>query len=166
LLTPNVISDFDIIEFNPMFADVHNRIHFNLSLSNRVIDNSEINLDTPGCIKKPRIKWKPNKANDFIHVLIDDHNDVLVNINNVLDEFDNRTQVSKPKVNGLVNDLCNFMCNTASTVFGTNSENRHHNKNNSNSKPWFTKDCKTKRDAFHGVKNKFKLTSLTRRNFY
>ena len=159
LLTPNlfdVISDFDIIEFNPMFADVHNRIHFNLSLSNRVIDNSEINLDTPGCIKKPRIKWKPNKANDFIHVLIDDHNDVLVNINNVLDEFDNRTQVSKPKVNGLVNDLCNFMCNTASTVFGTNSENRHHNKNNSNSKPWFTKDCKTKRDAFHGVKNKFK----------
>jgi hypothetical protein len=29
-------------------------------------------------------------------------------------------------------------------------------KNNSNSKPWFTKDCKTKRDAFHGVKNKYK----------
>ena len=40
--------------------------------------------------------------------------------------------------------------------FGTNSKNRHHNKNYSNSKPWFTKDCKTKRDAFHGVKNKYK----------
>jgi hypothetical protein len=117
----------DIIDFNPMFSDVHKRIHFNLSLPNRVIDNSEINLDTTGCIKKPRIKWKPNKANGFIQVLIDDHNDVLVNINNVLDEFDNGTQVSKPKLNGLINDLCNFMCNTASTVFGTNSKNRHHN---------------------------------------
>ena len=53
---------------------------------------------------------------------------VYIILNNVLDEFDNGTQVSKPKVNGLVNDLCNFMCDTASTVFGTNSKNRHHNK--------------------------------------
>jgi hypothetical protein len=30
------------------------------------------------------------------------------------------------------------------------------NYSNNNSKPWFTKDCKTKRDAFHGVKNKYK----------
>jgi len=76
LLTPHlfdVISDFDIIDFNSMFSDVHNIIHFNLSLPNKVIDNSKINLDTPGCIKKPRIKWKPNKANDCIQVLIDDH---------------------------------------------------------------------------------------------
>jgi hypothetical protein len=82
-------------------------------------------------LKKTRIKWKLNKVNDFIQVLTDDHNDVLVNINNVLDEFDNGTLVSKPKVSGLVNDLCNFICNTASTVFGTNNKNRHHNKNNS-----------------------------------
>ena len=47
-------------------------------------------------------------------------------------------------------------CNTARTVFGTNSKTQHHNKKNSNSKPWFTKDCKTKRGAFHGVKNKYK----------
>jgi hypothetical protein len=82
-------------------------------------------------LKKTRIKWKLNKVNDFIQVLTDDHNDVLVNINNVLDEFDNGTLVSKPKVSGLVNNLCNFICNTASTVFGTNNKNRHHNKNNS-----------------------------------
>ena len=53
LLTPNlfdVISDFDIIDFNPMFSDVHNRIHFSLSLPNRVIDNSEINFYTPGLL--------------------------------------------------------------------------------------------------------------------
>jgi hypothetical protein len=54
-----------------MFSVV-NLVIFNLSLPYRVIDNSEINLDTPGCIKKTRIKWKPNKANDFIQVLIDD----------------------------------------------------------------------------------------------
>ena len=54
LLTPNlfdVISDFAIIDFNPMFSDVHNRIYFSVSLPNRV-DNSDINLDTFGCIKK------------------------------------------------------------------------------------------------------------------
>ena len=57
LLTPNlfdVISDFAIIDFNPMFSDVHNRIYFSLSLPNRV-DNSDINLDTSGCIKKKHV---------------------------------------------------------------------------------------------------------------
>jgi hypothetical protein len=56
------------------------------------------------------------------------HQHIFLDIYENLDEFDNGTLVSKPKVSGLVNDLCNFMCNTASTVFGTNSKNRHHDK--------------------------------------
>ena len=52
----------------------------------------------------------------------------------------------------MVSKLCCFLNDSANTVFGKRKQCRSFK---SGSKPWFTKECDVKRDAFHDIKNKY-----------
>jgi hypothetical protein len=41
----NIITDFEIIDFNPMFSDVHNRVH--LTLTGEGENNQQSPIDNP-----------------------------------------------------------------------------------------------------------------------
>jgi len=59
-LSPNIIdiiTDFEIIDFNPMLSDVHNRVHLTLTVEGEnnqqnPIDNANINT---------RVRWRSHK---------------------------------------------------------------------------------------------------------
>ena len=58
----NIITDFEIIDFNPMFSEVYNRVHLTLTvegenIQQNPIDNANIN---------PRVRWRSHKVNEFI----------------------------------------------------------------------------------------------------
>ena len=62
LLSLNIITDFEIIDFNPMFSEVYNRVHLTLTvegenIQQNPIDNANIN---------PRVRWRSHKVNEFI----------------------------------------------------------------------------------------------------
>jgi hypothetical protein len=48
-----------------------------------------------------------------------------------------------------------YTINTASIVFGPEN-NKPGKSGTCNNKPWFTRECKTKRDNFHRTRDKFK----------
>ena len=74
LLSPNIINiitDFEIIDFNPMFSDVHNRVH--LTLTGEGENNQQSPIDNPNM--NPRVRWRSQDSNillksHFLHIYI------------------------------------------------------------------------------------------------
>ena len=65
------ICEFDVIDYNPMFSDAHNRLHFSIIASPPIQNNSN-NKNTI-----TYIKWNSEKAENFTRSLINDNNGVL-----------------------------------------------------------------------------------------
>ena len=74
-------------------------------------------------------------------------------INNFLSDI-NHTTVTAEQVNKLISDISSTFTSSADTVFGAREQVRRNYNNNN--KPWFNKECKQKRDAFHKVQNKYR----------
>ncbi|CAG2208537.1 DLL [Mytilus edulis] len=112
----DITSDFGIVDFNPMFSDVHNRLYFSFSFpSSNSLNNSHnhtINSNT-------YIRWDSTKTDDFTQVLTNDTGSSLQQLNDILNSIEIDTATSE-SVNGLVNDLGRVLLDTAETVFGSN----------------------------------------------
>ena len=129
-----------------MFSDVHNRLHFCVSLSagSDKVGNSK-NKNT--C--KERVKWNQRKADDFLKVLRDDSElNVLQNIDDKLMNVEH-SHMTLDQENSIVNDLCLFYNESTTSAFGT-----HNLKTNfkDDCKHWFTKECSIKRVHFMRLK--------------
>jgi hypothetical protein len=74
-------------------------------------------------------------------------------INNILSDI-NHTTVTAEQVNKLISDISSTFTSSADTVFGAREQVRRNYNNNN--KPWFNKECKQKRDAFHKINNKYR----------
>ena len=123
LLSPNIINiitDFEIIDFNPMFSDVHNRVHLTLTVEGE--NNQHNPIDNPNI--NPRVRWRSHKVNEFIQVINDDPHNTLNEINNTLNEVGDSTHVTVEQVNSILNDLGTLLVNSATTVFGVNKQER------------------------------------------
>ncbi|XP_071136947.1 uncharacterized protein [Mytilus edulis] len=142
----NYITNFNVLDFDPMISDVHNRIHFTLSFQTL----KQVNPKNINDLDHTKIKWNPVHANQFQQVL----SNRLGEIDSALDDLDSNQNITTEQVNIVVNDLGNVLTQTASSVLG-NSNIRSYKSSNSN-KPWFDRACRGKRDAFHQVKAKFK----------
>ncbi|CAG2218347.1 unnamed protein product [Mytilus edulis] len=109
----DITSDFGIVDFNPMFSDVHNRLYFSFSFpSSNSLNNSHnhtINSNT-------YIRWDSTKTDDFTQVLTNDTGSSLQQLNDILNSIEIDTATSE-SVNGLVNDLGRVLLDTAETVF-------------------------------------------------
>ncbi|CAG2247210.1 unnamed protein product [Mytilus edulis] len=127
------IVDFEVIEFNPMFSDVHCRLHFSIDSAPPVALKTEQNNNKGNT----HIKWNPQKAPEFEQMLSDDTDQVLQQVNGVLDHV-NIDDVTPEQINGILHDVGSSLMNTASSVFG--SRKRKQEKR-SDFKPWFNTDC-------------------------
>ena len=78
----------------------------------------------------------------------------LGEIDNRLSELDKNQNITPELVNNVVNDLGIMFTQSASSVLG-NSNTRQFKSNHSN-KPWFDKNCREKRNAFHEVRAKYR----------
>jgi len=152
ILSPNVfdiVSEFEVVDFNPMFSDVHNRLHFSFELG-----QSQGDPNTQQNVNKGSITSGGNSTNlmSLTRCLLTTGN-VLQQVNGVLDSLNTGT-VTPDQVNSVLDDIGATLINTASIVFGP--ENSKPGKSGTyNNKPWFTRECKTKRDNFHRARDKF-----------
>ncbi len=107
-----LISDFEVLEFDPLFSDVHCALVLELptrSLSDRHMDDTRDN--TPSVTRLRR--WNNTKAREFRDSIDSD----IVNsiLDNVTDTSDRNTC---DVINETVEELTNLLLNTASNVFG------------------------------------------------
>ena len=79
ILSPNVFdvdseSEYEVVDFNSMFSDVSNRLHFSFDLG-----KSQGDPNTQQNVKKSStcVRWKPHKSNEFNQMLGDDTGNVL-----------------------------------------------------------------------------------------
>ncbi|CAG2254109.1 unnamed protein product [Mytilus edulis] len=81
----DITSDFGIVDFNPMFSDVHNRLYFSFSFpSSNSLNNSHnhtINSNT-------YIRWDSTKTDDFTQVLTNDTGSSLQQLNDILNSIE------------------------------------------------------------------------------
>ncbi|CAG2198112.1 unnamed protein product [Mytilus edulis] len=96
----DITSDFGIVDFNPMFSDVHNRLYFSFSFpSSNSLNNSHNTINS-----NTYIRWDSTKTDDFTQVLTNDTGSSLQQLNDILNSIEIDTATSE-SVNGLVNDL-------------------------------------------------------------
>ena len=151
ILSPNIfdfVSEFEILDFNPMLSDVHNQMHISLSFSHKNICNTHHKVNNNK--DNTYVRWNTNKAEEFNQVLGDDN--ILIEIEHTLDNLD-IASVTHEQVNDILNEVGNVLLNTASNVFGSVGKKQTKSLN---SKPWFTTDCKKKRDEFHKNRNNYR----------
>ncbi|CAG2245404.1 unnamed protein product [Mytilus edulis] len=77
----NYITNFNVLDFDPMISDVHNRIHFTLSFQTL----KQVNPKNINDLDHTKIKWNPVHANQFQQVL----SNRLGEIDSALDDLDN-----------------------------------------------------------------------------
>ena len=83
----NIITYFEIIDFNTMFSEVHNRVHLTLTVEGE--HNLQNRIDNPNI--NPRVRWRSHEVNEFIQVINDDPHNTLNEINNTLNKVDDNT---------------------------------------------------------------------------
>lgn len=148
------VSEFEIFDFNPMFSDVHNQMHFSIKFPHEVSHKNT--NDIHGCT---HVKWNPNKAEEFSQVLHNDNENILREINHTLSNT-TTDSVTHGQVNDLLNELGNVLIRTATSVFGSTTKGKKDTT--SNNKPWFNNDCKHKRDEFHKTRKRLQEIQDTR----
>ena len=158
LLSPNLfdyISDFEIIDFDPMFSDVHNRIHCVIDFAHS--ETMHTNADQNKNDVNTHVKWNPQRAPEFEQVLGDDTDEVLLHVNGVLDSL-NVDDVTSEQINDILKDIGDSLTKTALHVFGPRKKTKYKSCSN---KPWFNYDCKVKRDAFHKARDRYTKSKNT-----
>ena len=114
--------------FNPMFSDIHNQLHFVVSLNEYApLQNEKV------YVQHNHIRWNENKADEFRQALMDSV--LLGEINTALDNFIGSNCITADQVNTIVNHLGSLFIHSANGI----SKNRH---NSGKSKPWFNKGGK------------------------
>ena len=132
-----VISDFNILNFNPITSDVHNIIHFFFKSFDTVpvkpqVDNSS----------SPLISWIPSKSDEYIQILLIGNENSIHEIELKIESYLQQENVSGIEINNLVGDIANLFVKSAASTFGYRKNKPI--KGNEKQKPWLTKNCDKK----------------------
>ena len=69
LIIYQYVNEFKVCDFNPMFSDVHNRIHFTIETQVETREN-HIKVDHD----RKSVKWNQAKSQQFVNDLFSDEN--------------------------------------------------------------------------------------------
>ncbi|CAG2238348.1 unnamed protein product [Mytilus edulis] len=143
-----LIKEFNVLEFNPLFSDVHCGLCFCFHASvNIFTTHSDDNCSS----QRGHARWVPDKENRFIETLVSDVTK-FDEISLLLSE-DSSTD-PKERINTAVDKICDLFKSTANRVF--KPKGRFYPSGTSN-QLWFNKQCRDKRKGFHKAKNRYSL---------
>ncbi|CAC5388131.1 unnamed protein product [Mytilus coruscus] len=149
LLTSELLSlvdEFEILDFVPLFSDVHNAIHI---IFKSVLSHNEITHDTSQ--NSTSIKWNNNNRNEFVNTF---HNsqDQLINIMNDLENIYTRDVCTQQDIDNVTGEINELFQNTAKTTL---SKMYYKSRKKPNSKPWYTNKCLSSRKKFHKARKRY-----------
>lgn len=146
-----LIKSFNILDFNPLYSDVHCCVQVNFHAS--LTDFTTHSNQTDSIKTTQARRWDPAKSNQFSESI---RNDVMVfnELYRLIDNLGvNHDESDKHTVNTIVNKIGNLFIKSATGVFGVKSNCK---KNVSNIFPkWFDKKCHEKRDVFHNARKTY-----------
>ena len=137
------VSEFQIIETDPIFSDGHNALSWsiNISHSNHPNITSKSKTHTN---QKP--KWKPDLASQFVSNINPNAIDQILNL---MDTYPKSQQT----IEHITDELQSVFHQASTSTF---PENKTHFQNNhsANNKPWFGPQCFKARKKYHTAKKK------------
>ena len=141
------VSEFKVIDFDPLVSDVHNRLHVTFSTMITTDFNNKSN--TKECVTK-RIRWIADKKNLFVDSV--ENKTSLVHPLNHLDLLDINSESYQLDLNDFVVNLNSLYIKSAMDTFG--EKIIRNNCRSTLNRPWFNKRCHEIRTSFHHAKKK------------
>ncbi|CAG2199419.1 unnamed protein product [Mytilus edulis] len=144
----SLVDEFEILDFVPLFSDVHNAIHI---VFKSVLPHDEITHDTSQ--NSTSIKWNDNNRNEFVNTF---HNsqDQLTNIMNDLENIHTRDTCTQQDIDNITGEINELFQNTAKATL---SKPHYKSRKKPNSKPWYTNKCLTSRKKFHKARKRYNI---------
>jgi len=123
------VSEFKVIDVDPLVSDVHNRLHLTFSTMSTIYFDNKSNAKE--CVTKP-IRWIADKKNLFVDSL--ENKTSIVDLLKHLDLLDVNSESYQSDLNDFVENLnCLYIKNI-----------RNHSRSTFN-RPWFNKRCHEKK---------------------
>jgi hypothetical protein len=152
------ITDFKILDFDPLMSDVHNQIQFCIDVPNDKKVEQTFNQSPEGIRKHCRPRWDDTKVKEFVSTISEL---AVCDISSKLDILMSSNDVTLADITSIV-DKINSQFNHAAIQVGNIKANhkrvvqqRESRKNIQ--RPWFNKICEEKRNMFFKTKNEYKL---------
>ena len=139
------LSDFEIIELDPIFSDGHSLISWSLGVQNTDISNTS-NLNDYEQKRNTKYKWTDTSKENFIKEI--DLNEV----SNIKENID-RIEPNYETINFYTNKIASLFDQTAQKTL--NTVKKVWNKRPFD-KPWFGPACKAARKEYHKAKRMYK----------
>ena len=144
------VSNFDVIELDPLFSDGHSLLSVDISLSQPVIRN--LQTDAPDKARPPR--WKDNLKLEFKHN-IDPAK--LNSIKDLLNEQINDTCI-KPFLNNITSRISDLFTECARKTFPSNPKTSARKENAPiPHKPWFGPQCNRARNSYNYARKAYQI---------
>ncbi|CAG2212337.1 unnamed protein product [Mytilus edulis] len=144
----SLVDEFEILDFVPLFSDVHNAIHI---VFKSVLPHDQITHDTSQ--NSTSIKWNDNNRNEFVNTF---HNsqDQLTNIMNDLENIHTRDTCTQQDIDNITGEINELFQNTAKATL---SKPHYKSRKKPNSKPWYTNKCLTSRKKIHKARKRYNI---------
>ena len=143
------ITEFDVIEFDPLLSDVHCRLNIELSILS--IDSNLNDKGDPTCGSVKPKRWVSEQSNQFIDK-VESKLDLTLLIDR-LNSLDNNSISFAEELNDIVLSVNHIYIKSAEETFGTAKiGDRRHKNVKISEQPWFTDACREKRKDFHEAK--------------
>ena len=140
-----MIKNFDVLDYDPLFSDVHCALQFSFSVDICLLLAENRNISQP-------FNWDNCKKDEFVEYLTVNKNNEIKNIVNRLDDMFLLQDVSINDVNEVVKKVGNIFKHTSASVFGSKWKKSFCEKNKAENKPWIDMKCREKRQGFHRCK--------------
>lgn len=149
-----IVTHFEIVNFNPLFSDVHCRLEVSLKgMNNDTTLCTEVSANMPS--NNNHVRWRVHQEQNCVDYINEDINGPLKPLNEMADSLSTKVQneVANGDVNEVVNKVSDIFKASAKNVFGAKRVSKV--LTNNTNKPWFTNDCHKKRKDFHIAKRKY-----------
>jgi hypothetical protein len=143
----SVIKNFDVLDYDPLFSDVHCALQFSFSVGICLLSAENRNISQP-------VNWDNCKKDEFVEYLTVNKNNEIKSIVNRLDDMLLLQDVSINDVNEVVKKVRNIFKHTSASVFGSKCKKSFCEINKAENKPWLDMKYREKRQGFHRCKKK------------
>ena len=154
------IKHFDILEYDPLYSDVHCALELCFCVAGVLTDSSNDDVDTSFSFDKPI--WEPTAEESFVNNL---DNSALDSLLLELDGI-NEDTISEDVVNKITVSVANVITGAAKKcdMIKHCQVNRNRSKPKAACKPWFDSDCKSLRKEYFRSKHRYRYVK-TQENY-
>ncbi|CAC5391819.1 unnamed protein product [Mytilus coruscus] len=143
------ITEFQVVDFDPLISDVHCRLHVKFS----TLATNDLHNNNPVEGANKLVGWISDKKNQFVDKV---ENSLLLDVDeltNRIDEFDVNSISFQTDLDTFIEALNKLYLDSAIDTFGTRTV--YSNTQRKADQPWFDDQCHEKRYAFHKAKKKY-----------